>query len=742
MTESAHNDTTVTAIHYDRDTHGIVTLTMDEPGGPVNLMNAVFGTSLKVVVDRLYAEAEEVRGVILASAKKTFFAGGDLESLVTYTAAKSAEEEAYVNAMKGELRRLEKLGKPVVAAINGAALGGGLEVALAAHHRIAADVPASRIGLPEVSLGLLPGGGGITRTVRMLGLQRALTEVILPARRFTVREAASIGLIDQVVENVAELDGAARAWIAEHPQAVQPWDVKGFELPGGSVTSPSVATLLPMMPSTLRSQLRGAPMPAPRAALAAAVEGAYVDTDTAMLVETRYFVQLANGQVSKNMIKAMFQDLSAISRGASRPAGFERSLPTRVGVVGAGMMGAAIAYVTAKAGIEVVLKDVTLEAASRGKAYSQGLEAKAVERGRTSEAASLELLSRITPTDSYADFAGVDFVIEAVFESTELKHQVFAEIEPAVLPAAVLGSNTSTLPITELSTGVSAGRRGDFIGIHFFSPVDKMKLVEIIRGAETSDETLARVFDFVLAIGKTPIVVNDSRGFFTSRVIARVADEACAMLAERVSPVSIEQAGLQAGYPVGPLQLSDELSLTLEQKIRGEAREAALAAGDTFEQLPGDAVRDRMVALGRAGRKAGAGYYDYDSAGHRTGLWPGLSEVAAGVGLDVGGAAAGATSSAIPFIDMQERMLFREALEAVECYETGVLTSVADANIGSIFGIGYPVWTGGVLQYVNQYEGGIAGFVARADELARRYGKRFAPSAALRARAESGELYL
>ncbi len=721
---------TQSAIHYHRDEQGIVTLTLDDPGGSVNLMNAAFESSLREVVDRLTAEIDEVRGVILASAKKTFFAGGDLDNLATYAPENSAEEEAHVNAMKRDLRRLERLGAPVVAAINGAALGGGLEVALAAHHRIAADVPGSRIGLPEVGLGLLPGGGGITRTVRMLGLQRALTEVILPARRFTVREAQQVGLIDAVVETVDELDGAARAWIAEHPNAVQPWDVKGFKLPGGAVASPSVAAMLPMMPSTLRAQLRGAPMPAPRAALAAAVEGAYVDIDTALLVETRYFVHLANGQISKNMIKAMFMDLGAISRGASRPAGFPRSTPSRVGIVGAGMMGAAIAYVTAKAGIEVVLKDVSLEAAEHGKDYSRGLEARAVERGRTTAAASESLLSRITPTDAYADFAGVDFVIEAVFESTDLKRAVFEEVESAVLGDAVLGSNTSTLPITTLATGVSASRRGDFIGVHFFSPVDKMKLVEIIRGAETSDETLAKVFDFVLAIGKTPIVVNDSRGFFTSRVIGKVADEAAAMLAEGVSPVSIEQAGLQAGYPVGPLQLSDELSLSLEQKIRGESREAVIAEGGIWEDLPGDTLRDRMVELGRLGRKAGAGYYDYDENGHRAGLWPGLRELT------------GAEPAEIPFEDIKERMLFAEALDAVDCFETGVLTSVADANIGSIFGIGFPVWTGGVLQYVNQYEGGLRGFVARAEQLAARYGDRFAPSAGLRARAERGELFL
>jgi 3-hydroxyacyl-CoA dehydrogenase/enoyl-CoA hydratase/3-hydroxybutyryl-CoA epimerase len=497
--------------------------------------------------------------------------------------------------------------------------------------------------------------------------------------------------------------------------------------------------MLPAMPATLRSQLKGAPMPAPRAALAAAVEGAYVDFDTASQVETRYFVELANGQVSKNMIKAMFVDLGAISRGASRPAGFEPFRPARVGIVGAGMMGAAIAYVTAKAGIDVVLKDVTIEAAEKGKDYSRGLERRAQERGRTTVAASEELLSRIAATDSYDDFAGVDFVVEAVFESVELKHAVFGELTPAVLPDAVLGSNTSTLPITELATGVPAERRGDFIGIHFFSPVDKMKLVEIVRGAETSDETLARVFDFVLAIGKTPIVVNDSRGFFTSRVIGRRADEAAAMLGEGVPAASIEQAGLQAGYPVGPLQLSDELTLTLEKKIRDEAREAALAAGEAWEEPPGQEVREALLSRGREGRKAGAGFYDYDEAGRRVGLWAGLGELFGGA-VD-GAAAPGAAPGPVPFADVKERMLFAEALDAVECYESGVLTSVADANIGSILGIGYPAWTGGVLQYVNQYEGGLAGFVARARELAARYGARFEPTAALVARAERGEEY-
>lgn len=720
--------TNKTAIHYERDNDGIVTLTMDDPDGPVNLMNDAFGSSLTAVVDRLYEELDDVKGVILKSAKKSFFAGGDLEKLRSADPAKSAEQTAEIESMKHDMRRLELLGKPVVAAINGAALGGGLEVALAAHWRIAADVKGSRIGLPEVQLGLLPGGGGITRTVRMLGLQKALADVILPATKFTVQGALEAGLVDEVVESVTELDAKAREWITANPEVRKPWDEKGFRIPGGAPLSPSVAALLPALPSTLRKQVKGAPLLSPRAAMAAAVEGAYVDFDTASLIESRYLVNLTNQQITKNMIKAMFFDLEAINKGASRPAGFERYTPKKVGVIGAGMMGAAIAYVTAKAGIDVVLKDMNIEAAEKGKDYSRGLEKKALDRGKTTPEKSEELLARITPTADANDFAGVDFVIEAVFESVPVKQGVFQEIEDIVEPDAVLGSNTSTLPITVLAEGVK--RTEDFIGIHFFSPVDKMPLVEIVRGEKTSDEVLAKVFDYTLAIRKTPIVVNDSRGFFTSRVIGKFIAEAVAAVGEGVEPASIEQAALQAGYPAGALQLLDELTLSLTQKIRVETRAAEEAEGKTWKGDPSEQVVDEMVELGRIGRREGKGFYDYDETGKRVGIWPGLREKY------------NSGSTELPFVDLQERMLFAEALDAIDCLETGVLDSVADANIGSIFGIGFPVWTGGVLQYVNQYEGGLQGFVDRAKELAERYGDRFLPPASLIERAKNGEEYL
>ena len=389
---------------------------------------------------------------------------------------------------------------------------------------------------------------------------------------------------------------AAKAWIKANPDShTQPWDAKGYKMPGGTPSSPALAGILPSFPALLKKQLKGAPMPAPRAILDAAVEGAQVDFDTASRIESRYFTQLVTGQVAKNMIQAFFFDLQAINGGSSRPDGIAPVKINKIGVLGAGMMGAGIAYVSAKAGYDVVLKDVSIEAAEKGKNYSEKIEAKALQRGKTTEEKSKALLARITPSADPADFKGVDFVIEAVFESQDLKHQVFGEIEDIVEPNALLGSNTSTLPITGLATGVK--RQEDFIGIHFFSPVDKMPLVEIIKGEKTSDEALARVFDYTLAIGKTPIVVNDSRGFFTSRVIGTFVNEALAMLGEGVEPASVEHAGSQAGYPAPPLQLSDELNLELMHKIAVASRKGVEDAGGTYEPHPAEAVVEKMIEL-------------------------------------------------------------------------------------------------------------------------------------------------
>ncbi len=716
-------------IRWEQDSDGIVTLTLDDPNQSANTMNAAFRESLGVTVDRLEAEKDSITGVVITSAKKTFFAGGDLNDLIQAKPEHAAELTEGSSLMKGQMRRIEQLGKPVVAAINGAALGGGLEIALATHHRIAADVKGSQIGLPEVTLGLLPGGGGVCRTVRLLGIQSALLNVLLQGQRHRPAKALELGLVHELVGSVEELVPAAKAWIKANPEGgVQPWDVKGYKIPGGTPSNPSFAANLPAFPANLRKQIKGANMPAPRAILAAAIEGAQVDFDTALQIETRYFIHLATGQVSKNMTKAFFFDLQTINSGGSRPDGFEKYTAKKVGVLGAGMMGAAIAYVSAKAGIDVVLKDVSQEAAEKGKGYAVKLEEKALSRGKTTQEKSDALLAKIKPTGDPADFAGVDFVIEAVFESVELKHKVFGEIESVVNADAVLGSNTSTLPITTLAEGVQ--RTEDFIGIHFFSPVDKMPLVEIICGEKTSPATLAKVFDYTLQIKKTPIVVNDSRGFFTSRVIGTFINEAVAALGEGVEPASIEQAGAQAGYPAPPLQLMDELTLTLPRKIRKETREAIEAAGGTWKAHASEAVIDRMVEeFDRKGRSTGAGFYEYGEDGKRTGLWPGLRD------------AFKSGSAEVPFEDLKERMLFAEALETVKCFDEGVLTSVADANIGSIFGIGFPAWTGGVIQYINQYEGGLQGFVDRSRELAARYGDHFEPPASLVEKAAKGEIY-
>ncbi len=715
-------------IAWDKDADGIVTLTMDDPDQGANTMNATFQSSFAETMQRLLAEKDDISGVVITSGKKTFFAGGDLTLLSQATPADAQALTEQLQTFKGLSRQLETLGKPVVAAINGAALGGGLEIALACHHRIALDVKGSEIGLPEVSLGLLPGGGGVTRTVRMFGLQKALMEVLLQGQRRKPAAALEVGLVDELVSDPAELIPAAKAWITANPDAAQPWDVKGYKIPGGTPSNPKFAAMLPAFPANLRKQLKGAPMPAPEAIMAAAVEGSQVDVDNALLIETQYFVSLATGQVSKNMIKAFFFDLQGIMKGGSRPAGFEPYRAQKIVVLGAGMMGAGIAYVSARSGMEVILKDVSLESAQKGKAYSEKMLDKAVGRGKMTREAADEVLARITATDNPADAKGADLLIEAVFEDPSLKHKVYAEIEPFMAEDSLLASNTSTLPVTGLAKGVT--RPQDFIGMHFFSPVDKMPLLEIVVGEQTSDAAIAQAVDVALQIKKTPIVVNDSRGFFTSRVIGTFMGEAAAMLAEGIPAASIEQAALQAGYPTGPLALFDEVSLTLGRRIREASREAAAAEGWDFPEHPSYPVIDKMVVdFERGGRAAGAGFYDY-ADGKRTGLWSGLAQT---WGADI-------DPLTIDMKQLQERMLFVEALDSVRCLDEGVLRNVPDANIGSIFGIGFPPWTGGVLQYINGY--GLTEFVARARELAAEFGDRFEPPASLVERAESGEQYI
>jgi 3-hydroxyacyl-CoA dehydrogenase / enoyl-CoA hydratase / 3-hydroxybutyryl-CoA epimerase len=715
-------------IRWDADADGIVTLTLDDSGRSANTLNERYVASMAATLDRLETERNSITGVILTSAKKTFFAGADLNAVRTITPDNAREFAAFIAQVKGQLRRLEKLGKPVVAAINGAALGGGLELALACHHRIALDAPGSKIGFPEVTLGILPGLGGVVRTVRMLGLVTALTQLLTKGQRLSPAQAQQIGIVDEVVATGEEMLAKAREWIATHPQAQQPWDVKGHKIPGGTPSTPALAQMLPAFPATLRQQLKGAPMPAPHHILCAAVESSQVDVDTALQIESRYFMDLATGQIAKNMINAFFFDLQHINKGGSRPDGYPQRTFRKVGVLGAGMMGAGIAYSCARAGMDVTLKDVDLATATKGKGYSIRLLDKAVSQGRSSSEQRDELLARINPTADVGDLKGCDLVIEAVFEDPALKMKIFGEVLSVVNADALLCSNTSTLPITGLAEGVD--RPADFLGLHFFSPVDKMPLVEIIRGQKTSDAALAAAIDVVQQLGKTPIVVNDSRGFFTSRVIGTFINEGVAMLAEGAPPVSIEQATSQAGYPAPVLQLVDELTLTLTRKIRDETRRSVEAAGGTWAPHPADAIVETMVLeLRRPGRSGGAGFYEYED-GRRTRLWPGLAEHFGPFRPD-----------AIPFTDMMQRLLFIEALETVKCLDEGVITSVPDANIGSIMGIGFPPWTGGVVQFMNGYDGGLPGFVTRARELANHYGDRFTPPPSLIAKANADERF-
>jgi 3-hydroxyacyl-CoA dehydrogenase/enoyl-CoA hydratase/3-hydroxybutyryl-CoA epimerase len=721
-------------IRWEVDEDGVVILTLDDPNQSANTMNAAYTESMGATVDRLYTERDHITGVIITSAKKTFFAGGDLHDLRRATKEDAPEIVSGIREINGQLRRLETLGKPVVAAINGAALGGGLEICLACHHRIAVDDPAVQLGFPEVQLGLLPGGGGVVRTVRMLGIAGALMQLLLQGQRHRPAKAKELGIVDEIVAAREDLLPAAKAWIKANPEAVQPWDVKGYRIPGGTPSDPKFAQNLPAFPANLRKQLKGANYPAPHHILAAAVEGAQLDFDGAIEVENRYFVDLVTGQVAKNMIQAFFFDMQRASGDRGRPEGIEPFAPEKVAVLGAGMMGAAIAYVCAKAGIDVVLKDVSLEAAQKGKGYSERLVAKAVERGRSTQEQADALLARIKPTDDAADAAGAELVIEAVFEDPKVKHAVFAEVEPQLMPDALLASNTSTLPITGLAEAVS--RPEDFIGLHFFSPVDKMPLLEIIKGEKTSDETLYRALDVAKLIKKTPIVVNDSRGFFTSRVIGTFINEAIAMLLEGIPAPTIEQASSQAGYPAPVLQLSDELNLKLMRKIRDAAKQATDGPSGGWGAHPSEQVIDRMLdGYHRPGKLEGAGFYDYVD-GKRAGLWSGLRDAFPPVD----------DPASISLRDLEERMLFIESIEAVKCLDEGVIESVADANIGSILGIGFPGWTGGVLQYINGYEhpvhgAGPSAFVARARELAAAYGERFEPPASLVDKAAREERY-
>jgi 3-hydroxyacyl-CoA dehydrogenase/enoyl-CoA hydratase/3-hydroxybutyryl-CoA epimerase len=696
------------AVNLELGSDGILVATMDVPGRPMNVVTDDLMGGIQAAVEKL-AE-HNVKGLILTSGKADFCAGGDLDRMSKWTRPEEPFEASM--AMKRVLRKMELQGKPVVAAINGHALGGGLEIALACHARIAIDDAKLKIGQPEVKLGLLPGGGGTQRLPRLLGIQQGL-QLCAEGNDLAPAKAQSLGLLIELAKDREDLMSKARAWIHANPKAQQPWDNPKFRWPGGDSRSPAVAQMWAIAPSIANAKSFGN-YPAVQHIMSCVFEGGLLDFDAACEVESRYFAACVMSQESKNIINTLWYQLNAIKKGASRPKGIPPGKVKKLGILGAGMMGGGIAYVSARAGLDVVLLDTTQEAADKGKAYSQGLLDKAIKAGKSTVEKRDAHLAKIKATTSYDDLKGCDLIIEAVFEDRAIKADVTKKAEVMLEPSAVFASNTSTLPITGLAK--ASVRPANFIGLHFFSPVDKMPLVEIIVGKETSDETLARGFDYVLQIGKTPIVVNDSRGFYTSRVFGTYVSEGIAMLKEGVHPRSIEQAGLQAGMPMPPLALQDEVSLSLSMHVRDQTKKDLAAEGKTYVDHPAESVTRQLVEIGRIGKKAGKGFYDWGQGpdGKGKSLWPELTKMYPPKPEQ---------PSQQEIID---RLLFAQANEAARCYEEKVVLSVADANIGSIFGWGFAPFQGGALQFINAY--GLQRFVERARELAKKYGARFEPA--------------
>ena len=701
--------------------NGIITVTIDQADRKMNVIGDGFNDAFAALTDA-FVNDQDAKGLILTSGKSTFVVGADIDQLATIETAEQAFD--LVEDLKASLRKLETSGKPVVAAITGTALGGGLELALACHYRIAIDSPKTKLGLPEVKLGLLPGGGGTQRLPRLVGIQKGL-ELMTQGKELRPQQALEIGLIDDVAHDNDELISKAKAWINENPKAQQPWDKKGFKIPGGDSKHPQVVQVFSIAPAMTNQKSHGN-YPAITHILSSVFEGCLTDIDNGLKIESRFFVACALSDVSKNMINTLWTQLNSIKKGQSRPEGYERSKVIKVGILGAGMMGAGIAYVSAKAGMEVVLLDTAIEGAEKGKNYSTKLLDKAISRGRSTEEKKQILLDLIKTTTSYDDLEGCDLIIEAVFEDVDIKAECTRKSEAVIPDTAVYASNTSTLPITELAKASKLPNQ--FIGLHFFSPVDKMPLVEIIVGEETDDATLAKGFDYVGQIGKTPIVVNDSRGFYTSRVFGTYVSEGIAMLSEGIHPRSIEVAGMKSGMPMPPLALQDEVSLSLSLHVMEQTKKALEAEGKTFTPHPAMPVVEKMVKeLGREGKKVAKGFYEYPEKGEKH-LWPELTELYP-------------TTDAQPSQqDLVDRLLYVQANETAKCFEENVVRTVADANIGSIFGWGFAPNQGGTLQFIKSV--GVDKFVARSRELESKYGERFAPAQILVEMAEKGEEFV
>ncbi|WP_313802371.1 3-hydroxyacyl-CoA dehydrogenase NAD-binding domain-containing protein [Sphingobium sp.] len=704
-------------IRFEVDAEGFATISWDLADRPVNILTPESRLAFVEAIDRAL-ESKDVKGIVITSAKDDFIVGADLAFLQSFRGAPSEYVAEKISFFRDALRRLERSSKPVVAAVTGTALGGGLEVCLACNHRIIADRPKANLGLPEVTLGLMPGAGGTQRLPRIIGIEKALP-LLLEGKTVSPQEALALGFIDQVVPADQLLD-SARAWLRANCEAEQPWNSPRFKMPGAAPTSREVHALF--MASGSRAQARSRDLiPAPQAILSAVFEGCRIPIDQALAVELSYFVSLLRGDVAQNIIRTSFFSVNEARKLAARPMGVAKFEPGKLGIIGAGLMGNGVAEVAALAGLDIVLIDRDAVAAAKSlERITSSIEAQ-VRKGRLSSTRAKEALARITPSDSLPALTGCDAVVEAVFEDRAVKTEVIRGAIAAAGPHVLFASNTSKIPISGLAENSSRPDR--FIGLHFFSPVPRMPLLEIIRGQETSDETLAQALDLCKLLGKTPIVVRDGPGFYTSRCVSSYLNEGIALLAEGVSPAIIENSGQAAGMPLGPLSLADEVGLDLMHQIRVQERadNVVRRSGAEFEIL------GRLVTeLGRRGRKGGGGFFEYPEGAEKQ-LWSGLAEFYAPRAVQPMGRA------------IQERLMYVQALEAARCFDEDVIESARDADIGSILGWGFPRHTGGVISFIDTI--GIEAFIEQADALAQRYGERYEVPSHLRMMASSGKTF-
>lgn len=711
-----------TMFTHEIDDQGIVVLTWNDQSAPVNSLAQAAVAGFAEVLESLLVN-DAVKGIILTSGKSDFIVGANLHEIQTMP-QDPATIMGFIRKLHVLMRRMETAGKPVVAALNGTALGGGMEIALACHQRIAADNSKARFGFPEVNLGLLPGGGGTQRLARLLGIQAAMPW-LLQATQAKPAEALAAGLIHAVVP-ADQLISAAKEWALNNPKAIQPWDDKKFRLPGGEVQSAKAAQAFMGAEAMLRKKTQGNYL-APQAILQTLFEGCQLPIDAALEIEAKYFTELLLSDQAKAMIRTFFVALQDANKLKNRPKDVEKKQFKKVGILGAGMMGAGIAYSSTLSGMDVVLLDTKQEAADRGKAYSEGILKKRVTRGKMTQEKADAQLGRILATTDFNDLAGCDLVIEAVFEDRTIKADVTAKAEAVIGSDAIFASNTSTLPITGLAE--ASQRPEQFIGLHFFSPVDKMPLVEIIMGEQTSQHTLAWALDYVQQLRKTPIVVNDSRGFYTSRVFSTYVMEGMALLKEGVAPALIENAGKKAGMPVGPLALSDEVTLELMNRIGTQTRKDL---GDAYVAHPADEVVKYMVEeADRIGKRTGKGFYDYPATDDKTAkkmLWSGLAER---FPLAV-------TQPDADYV--VKRLLHVQAVETLRCVSEGVITRAHEVDIGSIFGWGFAPHTGGTISYVETIIG-MDRFIAEANELADAVGERYRVPANVIEKAAAGSSF-